>query len=504
MRTFATPTQKRSTTRAPRRHPARRLPSQAPTLHLAEIRHILHGPRLQPKLTVGAPDDAYEREADRVADAVLRMPEPEQSHDGLLQRAGEERLQRVCPECEEELERQPEEQELRTKREAAEDSPSVAGGALEARIRGQCGSGQPLPPSARAFFEPRFGCGFDDVRVHTGNRSTDLAQSLHARAFTVGGDVVFGAGEYQPHSVTGRRLLAHELTHVVQQGSATYSPGLARSPRFLPGRNGETTLAGVPVAHHLDGDTIQRQTQRGQPPTTFEEWLICLAICTCDTIPFLSAIGTELRQLCVSTILGQVDASVSHLSTIKSEVNFDMTRTPPVPIMSSSQPLRPASRWGVYHYIRRNMPNFVPGTGQIRRPDVIISRNPLLPPTQPNIRTVVEIKFPGDTLSQAQEQAYRRIAGAAARFLVLTPGPESCNCEEMRRVLAEALALALEIAVLAALIAALVADDATVVGAVDDVAIPPLAARLAIVAARLGSLIPRMAPAIAPLLQGAR
>jgi hypothetical protein len=74
-----------------------------------------------------------------------------------------------------------------------------------------------LPESERHFFEPRFGADFSQVRVHADGQAAEAARAVNARAFTLGRDVVFGGGEYQPRSSEGSRLLAHELTHVVQQ-----------------------------------------------------------------------------------------------------------------------------------------------------------------------------------------------------------------------------------------------------------------------------------------------
>src|SRR5690606_20940127 len=82
------------------------------------------------------------------------------------------------------------------------------------------GGGRPLPSETRAFLEPRFGRDFSNVRVHTDARAAGLARAVQAQAFTVGRDVVFGAGAFRPETQAGRRLLAHDLTHVVQQGSA--------------------------------------------------------------------------------------------------------------------------------------------------------------------------------------------------------------------------------------------------------------------------------------------
>jgi len=82
-------------------------------------------------------------------------------------------------------------------------------------------SGQPLDTETRSFMEPRFGHDFSQVRVHADERAAESAQAVNALAYTVGSDVVFGPGEYTPTTSKGKRLLAHELTHVVQQGSPT-------------------------------------------------------------------------------------------------------------------------------------------------------------------------------------------------------------------------------------------------------------------------------------------
>src|SRR6266851_848822 len=84
-------------------------------------------------------------------------------------------------------------------------------------------SGQPLAGATRHFMEPRFGHNFSNVRIHADQRAAEAAGSVNAHAFTVGHDVVFGSGQYQPNAQLGQRLLAHELAHVVQQGSASVS-----------------------------------------------------------------------------------------------------------------------------------------------------------------------------------------------------------------------------------------------------------------------------------------
>ena len=111
-----------------------------------------------------------------------------------------------------------EEDELQMK-SVTGDVPEVTSD-LESTIESRRGGGQALPDSARDFFEPRFGQDFSGVNIHTGGEADTLNRQLEARAFTTGGDIFFREGEYNPDSSAGRELLAHELTHVVQQGGS--------------------------------------------------------------------------------------------------------------------------------------------------------------------------------------------------------------------------------------------------------------------------------------------
>jgi len=174
------------------------------------IQQVLRKPSIQPKLTIGAPNDKYEQEADRVADQVMQA----KPIDSLIQRQEE-------PEEEEEL--------LQAKkREGA--TPEVTP-AINAEIRSLQGGGQSLSGAQRGFFEPQLKMDLSSVRVHNDMRAANAARLINARAFTLGSDVVFGAGEYSPDAPSGKRLLAHELTHVVQQngGSGSFSESAVKS-----------------------------------------------------------------------------------------------------------------------------------------------------------------------------------------------------------------------------------------------------------------------------------
>jgi hypothetical protein len=162
---------------------------------------------LQAQLTVSQPGDPAEQEAERVADEVMRMEAPGPARAPV---AGTER-----------------DHALR-RQENGEESPIAGATPLVNQALGS--SGEPLDTDARAFLEPRFGHDFSQVRVHTDARAAELARAVNARAYTVGREIVFGAAEYAPNTSQGRRLLAHELTHVVQQQSAsTVSPAAKRT-----------------------------------------------------------------------------------------------------------------------------------------------------------------------------------------------------------------------------------------------------------------------------------
>ena len=182
-------------------------PEQIADADIAPVQSDLSTPILQPKLKIGAVDDPLELEASRVADEIMRMPAP-----AAILGSGLPSVQRKCAACEEATEVP----SLRM------DGSSLAGQAtaVPAAARGVLRSpGQPLDPATRAIMEPRFGRDFSHIRIHADERAAEAARSVSALAYTIGDDIVFGAGRYAPASGDGRRLLAHELTHVVQQSA---------------------------------------------------------------------------------------------------------------------------------------------------------------------------------------------------------------------------------------------------------------------------------------------
>jgi hypothetical protein len=196
------------------------------------VRHILNRAVPQPKLTIGAPTDKYEQEADQVAAAVMLMPDGRGKRPFDPGSSAGEHIQRMCPECEEELHRKPineDEEELLQTKAVPGHTPALAPG-VASDIQTVRGGGSLLPESARQFFEPRFGHDFSGVRIYTDERAAESANKINALAYTIGRDIVFGAQQFSPETTTGKSLLAHELTHVVQQGGGSPSSGAGAAP----------------------------------------------------------------------------------------------------------------------------------------------------------------------------------------------------------------------------------------------------------------------------------
>lgn len=177
---------------------------------------------IQAQLKVSQPGDQYEQEADRVVDHVMRMPDPATVADASKQSMQHPlAIQRVCTECEDNMQRQPMEEEKQPEEQMQKQAKPGHNPTVHPNFHNQItnlqNGGRPLPQAERAFFEPRFGHDFSQVRVHTDGQAAHMANSINAKAFTVGRNIAFGSSEYQPETTIGRKLLAHELTHVIQQ-----------------------------------------------------------------------------------------------------------------------------------------------------------------------------------------------------------------------------------------------------------------------------------------------
>lgn len=192
---------------------------------------------IQTKLTVNQPGDQYEQEADRVADQVMRMSVPSMVQRSCSACQNEEKVQRKCAECEEE------EKKTGLQRKKTNARPEFPPSSVHAVLNSP---GQPLDAATRAFMEPRFGCDFGDVRVHTDAKSTESARAVNALAYTVGNHVVFGSGQLTPGSNSGRRLLAHELVHTIQQTGGGDRKSSLSNPDHTTGQAAASQSAQTP------------------------------------------------------------------------------------------------------------------------------------------------------------------------------------------------------------------------------------------------------------------
>ena len=233
-------------------------------LHQTIGNHAL-GRYIQAKLKINAPGDIYEQEADRVAEQVMRMSAPlppatasasATDLPSTIQRKCAECASGggLCPHCAED-----EEQMVQTKRVQSGDTGQMAAPPnIHEILRSP---GQSLDQATRAFMEPRFGQDFGHVRVHADERATESARALGALAYTVGSNIVFRRGQYAPATQTGRRLLAHELSHVEQQRelAAAHADNLSVVQRICDVSKEPT---GNAIASQIEGDYLKAVHER--------------------------------------------------------------------------------------------------------------------------------------------------------------------------------------------------------------------------------------------------
>ncbi len=166
---------------------------------------------------------------------------------------------------------------------------------------------------------------------------------------------------------------------------------------------------------------------------SLDKKILCSAMCKCDKQPNIGKDGKQLKQGCVAAHLQGLEIALNHQSNYKQEINFDMTQTPPSPIMDSIIETKGHNylrgwidkHWGSKPEHSRD---YKSGTGLVRRPDVLIVKDASKPPTQDNIKQIVEMKFPPNKLTEAQEQAYVKIIGDENKLAKLEPG--DCDCED--------------------------------------------------------------------------
>ena len=212
------------------------------------LQRLIRSGTIRPKLKVSLPNDVYEKEADRVAEQIMETPISNSTSTAMYSK--DDKISRKCVACEME-EKEEEDDNKKVKLSIGRKSLSNSNN-LEAtdeitnqinKVRSSEGSS--LDNATRDFLEPKLGYDLSDVRIHTGEMAARSAASLNSLAYTIGNDVIFGEGQYEPYSEKGKKLLAHELTHVVQQDYQETRPKRIRSDHIgqliqrvpAPGRN---------------------------------------------------------------------------------------------------------------------------------------------------------------------------------------------------------------------------------------------------------------------------
>jgi|GEM_PF-5359195 len=177
--------------------------------------------KIQPKLEVNPPNDKYEKEADNVADRISRMPSNASENLQMSSKEDEEnKIQMQPTEEEETISMKPEDEEdkiqMSPSSSEGQNVPQVSSG-LTSRLNSTKGKGNPLSDGVSKEMGKNIGSDFNNVRVHTDSNAIQMSKELGAKAFTHGNDIYFNSGKYNPESSSGKHLLAHELTHTLQQ-----------------------------------------------------------------------------------------------------------------------------------------------------------------------------------------------------------------------------------------------------------------------------------------------
>jgi Domain of unknown function (DUF4157) len=282
------------------------MPAQEP-LKQDSYKEGLQGLAIQRKLSIGAVDDPLEDEADAMADKVMRMPE-------------QPFVQRKWAECEEEekVQRKPLASSITPFIQTKGADGGTASDAVTQQIHATRGSGSNLDRPTQSFMESRFGTDFSNVKIHTGDDAVQMSRELNAQAFTVGSDIYFNSGKYNPSSHSGKHLLAHELTHTIQQNSGIHNKKIQRLQYLRQLSETESQ----PYLGRFDASLATLQTNIRSPHIPIPQDVT-------DAVALLARFRAENRITCWETSGGLVYASYDNASqTIRLHIYFGQSTNP--------------------------------------------------------------------------------------------------------------------------------------------------------------------------------
>ncbi len=274
---------------------------------------------LQAKLKIGQPGDKYERQADAMADRIMRMGagekmqmQPLEEEEEMMQMQPieeEEELQMKCEECQNDsmVQKLPEDEEEIVQAKPMNSSQSNhVSQHFQSQINNSRGTGTPMDKQTSSFMENMFGTDFSNINIHTNNSSVQLNNQLNSQAFTVGNDVYFNSGKYNPSNNDGKRLLAHELTHTIQQGTGIQ-----------------------PMIQKDDEETAEESSSGSSTPLSdLVTGIVREQLSNSSMRGHLSSLGTALQGLAVEGATGegeQLGASAERLAALGISGAFEMT-----------------------------------------------------------------------------------------------------------------------------------------------------------------------------------
>ncbi|CAN5332121.1 hypothetical protein BH23BAC1_BH23BAC1_17840 [soil metagenome] len=226
---------------------------------------------VQTKLKIGQPNDKYEKEADAMANNVMNSQQTQASIQHIQAKCDdcekEENVQKIQKNVSENIQKYDlidEEEDIQMKAEETGNQNNVD---FTTQLNNSKGNGNALPHDTKAEMEGSFRADFSNVNTHTDEKAVQMSQHLHAQAFTHGPDIYFNKGKYDPSSSKGKHLLAHELTHVVQQNAALREKRIQRNLIYgsgYAGYAGTTAEVGKAKQAKWNPTTIDFSTNAGR------------------------------------------------------------------------------------------------------------------------------------------------------------------------------------------------------------------------------------------------
>jgi flagellar motor protein MotB len=277
-------------------------------------------PFFQPKLSINQPNDIYEQEADAMAEKVMQPGDHLQNQNTFF-KPSVSGVQRKCAHCEEEEKKQVQRKET--------DVTTTASSKTENYISSISGNGNKLSPDERHFFEPKLGSDLSNVRIHTGSQANESAKSINALAYTHENNIVFADNQYQPSTDSGKKLLAHELTHVMQQ-SQNIAPAIQRQPGdnadANADENAKQNVEKNEVVKKLEEDSFFKKLEKKvkdeikdaikHAPEKITEAILDKIIDSTVTDPQYNAGLKKAAEAIIKTITNQKPASTSKCDAI--------------------------------------------------------------------------------------------------------------------------------------------------------------------------------------------